>query len=227
MALVTSDTKLADIIIGDPNVITVLNRFNIRLGVSDKSVERICDEYQLDSEFFETILNTFINEDYFPENILKTFNASKIVDYLDLTNRSYQQFQIPNIERHFNFLLSKSNGENNNLALMYRFFIELKEEMLKRINRDTSTLFPEINQLSATGQISDIERIIHFDEEDSIEEKLSDLKNMFVIHLNGEYDLNLCHAVLFAIISLEKDIKQNNRIRSRILLPFLNNIKEI
>ena len=42
---------------------------------------------------------------------------------------------------------------------------------------------------------------------------------MFVIHLRGEYDANLCHAVLFAIISLEKDIKQNNRIRNRILYP--------
>ena len=44
---------------------------------------------------------------------------------------------------------------------------------------------------------------------------------MFVIHLKGEYDVNLCHAVLVAIMTLQKDIKQNNRIRYRILLPIL------
>lgn len=59
------------------------------------------------------------------------------------------------------------------------------------------------------------------EENDNIEEKLNDLINMFVIHLKGEYDVNLCHAVLVAIMTLQKDIKQNNRIRYRILLPIL------
>lgn len=59
---------------------------------------------------------------------------------------------------------------------------------------------------------------------DNIEDKLNDLINMFVIHLKGEYDVNLCHAVLIAIMSLQKDIKQNNRIRYRILLPILKSM---
>ena len=56
-------------------------------------------------------------------------------------------------------------------------------------------------------------------EADSLEEKLDDLKSLFVIPLRGEYDLNLCHGVIFALYSLEKDIKQHNRIRNRILRP--------
>ncbi len=42
---------------------------------------------------------------------------------------------------------------------------------------------------------------------------------MFIMHLSGQYDLNLCYGVIVAIITLEKDIRQNNRIRNRILLP--------
>ena len=57
------------------------------------------------------------------------------------------------------------------------------------------------------------------DESTTIEDKLSDLKNMFIMHLSGQYDLNLCYGVIVAIITLEKDIRQNNRIRNRILLP--------
>ena len=59
---------------------------------------------------------------------------------------------------------------------------------------------------------------------DAIEQKLSDLKSMFIIHLSGEYDENLCLAVVFAIIRLEKDIIQNNRIRTRILLPYIKSL---
>ena len=52
-----------------------------------------------------------------------------------------------------------------------------------------------------------------------MEEKIDDLLSFFVMHLKGEYEPNLCVAVVTAIFALRKDIRQNNRIRSRILLP--------
>jgi regulator of cell morphogenesis and NO signaling len=48
-----------------------------------------------------------------------------------------------------------------------------------------------------------------------------------VKHLSGDYDDNLCYAVLFAISSLEKDIKQHNRIRYRILVPMVKTLERI
>lgn len=227
MILITPETKLSDIVTGDPNVITVLNKFDIRLGVGDKTVGSECKEKNLEAEFFVTILNTFLNKDYFPEKLLPSFNASKTVNYLRKTNCYYQQFQIPNIERHFNLLISKSENGNNNLELLRKFFFELKDELLKRIENDTNVLFPEILNVSNSTKEECIKEIsFPLEEEDSIEEKLSDLKNMFVIHLSGDYDVNLCHAVLFAILSLEKDIQQNNRIRSRLLIPYIKSLKK-
>ena len=55
--------------------------------------------------------------------------------------------------------------------------------------------------------------------DNSLEEKLHDLTSLFVMHLSGTIDPNLCYGVIFAIYTLEKDIKQHNRIRNRILLP--------
>lgn len=227
MALVKSDNKLCDVIIAAPSVITVINRFNITLGVGDKSINAICEAKGIDTGFFITILNTFINEDYFPENILKSFKASKIIEYLNKTNAYYEMFQIPNIEHHFNSLINKSDSENNNLELMRKFFLELKKDILARIKSDKNHWFPEIIEAEEKILNSNIphpEFKMTFDatETDPIEDKLNDLKNMFVMHLTGEYDRNLCHAVLFAIISLEKDMKQNNRIRERILRPISN-----
>lgn len=230
MALVNLDTKLCDLVINDPSVITVINRFNIALGVGDKSINTICKAKDIDIDFFLTILNTFINEEYFPEKTLKSFSAAKIINYLNKTNDYYQRFQLPNIERHFDSLISRSNSGNNNLELMRKFFVEMKQELLLRIENDKTHWFPSI--IALESEISKIyceEFNIVYDknENDMIEEKLSDLKNMFVIHLSGEYDINLCHAVLFAIISLEKDIKQNNRIRSRILKPITTAMQRV
>lgn len=221
MALINAESKLCEVILNEPSLIPVINRFGIILGVGDKNIRTVCEEKNLDCEFFVTILNTFINEDYFPENRLKSFCATQIVDYLTQTNTYYQQFQIPNIERHFNSLINQSDSDNNNLELMKQFFEELKKELLTRIEKDRTQWFPAIRAAAEAlhgESYGDHIRYDH-DEADSLEEKLDDLKSLFVIHLRGEYDLNLCHGVIFALYSLEKDIKQHNRIRNRILRP--------
>ena len=220
MTIVNYESKLCDLLSFDPAIITVLNRFDIQLGVSDKTVTKVCEEKGIDKAFFTTMLNTFINKDYFPQEILSTFSAAKIIDYLTKTNNYYQYYQIPNIERHFAYLLSKSDANNSSLAIIQKFFFEVKQELQLRIHDDCTTWFPQIINLEqAIGHVT----IAHIDanicQEDSIEAKVSDLMNMFIMHLSGTYDVNLAHAVLTAIYALKKAISQNNRIRERILRP--------
>ena len=87
MAIITKESKLSDIVINDPSSITVLNRFNIFLGLGDKTIENICAEKGIDVNFFSTILNTYINEDYFPEEALKSYSVHEIVKYINKTNQ--------------------------------------------------------------------------------------------------------------------------------------------
>lgn len=212
MALVTPESKLCDVIIDEPSVVPVVNRFDIALGVGDRTVKAICKEKGIDCTFFITILNAFINESFFPDIAVGAFSAKDVTDYLRMTNNSYLRNQLPNIERHFNALITHSDT-NNNLPLLFNFYREVRTEIERRVS-DDNRWFDEIasaeNGCSQPSQPADT---------DSIEEKLSDLINMFVIHLRGDYDRNLCHAVLFAVISLEKDVRQNNRIRNRVLRP--------
>ena len=212
------DSKLSDIIVDEPAVVTVLNRFGIRLGVGDSNIAKICDCKNIDRDFFVAIINTYLHEDYFPERIMASFGAKEIINYLRMTNVYYERFQIPNIERHFHFLISKTDDGENNLGLILTFFNEVKGELLKRIADDNSRWFPEVLKLKEVSAHScPIPQIP--EDSNSIEDKIDDLINMFVIHLKGDYDINLCQGVLVALFSLKKDITQNNRIRNRILKP--------
>lgn len=216
MAIIKYDSKLCDMVIEEPSTLTVLNRFGIYLGLGDKTLCDNCNELNLDTDFFSSILNTYINESYFPEETLKSYSANKLIEYFRKTNNYYLRFSIPNIERHFNSLIQRSAEGNNNLDLLRRFFDEVKNELTSRIEGD-ERIFTAIEQ-SNYNLIRDIEVN---ESEDLIEDKLNDLINMFVIHLKGSYDTNLCHAVLVSIISLKKDINQNNRLRYRILMPLI------
>ena len=86
---------------------------------------------------------------------------------------------------------------------MKQFFDELKKELLSRIENDKNCWFPSIKVAAETL------RGEYYGEK-----------------FQGEYDLNLCHGVIFAIYSLEKDIKQHNRIRNRILRPIADGMLE-
>lgn len=220
MALVTPDTKLCEVIVDEPSVVPVINRFDIVLGVGDRTIKSICKKKGIDTSFFITILNAFIHESFFLENVTGAFNAGDVVDYLRKTNNSYLRNQLPNIERHFAALISRSDS-NNNLPLLFNFYREVKTEIERRIDSDNQWFDAIISAEQSNSEVSVAGNAVQA-ESDSIEDKLSDLINMFVIHLRGDYDRNLCHAVLFAVISLEKDIRQNNRIRNRVLRPLVD-----
>ena len=220
MPVYSKDSKLSDVILYDPSVIQVVNRFDIYLGVGDATIKGICEEHNIEENLFLAIINTYLNRNYFPEGIEGRVNLQDgLLDYLEKTDRYYSGILLPNIERHFSLLLSKSEvkDERSNLFLLKQFFTEVKEEMIGVINTDLSIWFPLLRNGYGLKHVkADIRKPY---DNHLLEEKLSDLINFFVIHLRGDYDQNLCVAVVSALVTLEKDVKQNNRIRDRILKP--------
>lgn len=220
MALLHPDSRLCDAILRDTSLIPVMARFGVSLGMGEKSIAAVCREHNLDVDFFVTILNTYTDEDYFPERHLQSFCIESIIDYLTKTNGYYARFQLPNIERHFVRLIELSGKEANNLERVYNFFMTVRDELLLRIETDRKQWFPQL-QLSLNGckEPLRISPDLQLPPTDTVEEKLNDLLSLIVKHLSGNYDINLCHAVIFALTSLRNDIKQHNRIRNRILRP--------
>lgn len=190
--IVTKDTKLHDVVIAEPAIIAVLSRFDISLGIGDKSVRQVCDERGINTSVFIAILNSFINEEYDATDIFAD-NKSDATCFLNRTGAYYLRFLIPNVEQHFNLLIRRNTAVNSNLELMRNFFSEVK------------------NDISAAVSGSDTVKPCH-----AVEDKLNDLISMFVMHLSGDYDINLCQAVLFAIIGLRKDINLYNRVSNII-----------
>ncbi len=221
MGFINAEMRLCDVITNEPSLIPVINRFGIKLGVGDKSIRNICAEKEIDSEYFLSILNTFINADYFPENKFKSFDAIQLIDFLTRTNQSCEAFLLPNIEHHLNSFIERSDPNNTNLELLRKFFAVFKNEFKARIKLDQGELFPAFKKLF--NEASDA--IITIDSKnvdaDPVEEKLIDFKNLMIQHLSGEYDENLCYAVLVAVCNLEKEINRHNRIRNKILFPMV------
>ena len=211
MPLVYANMPMSEVVEEHPSLIPVINRFGIRLGLGDSSVKTLCEAHGLDT--------------------LQTFHTSQIIDYLTKTNRYYQRYQLPNIERHLGLFISQSTPGNSTLSLIGKFFSSFKEELTARIENDEHTWFPYCLSLSEKLEKTTTTETLHLHTEqrmeDPIEALLADLKNILIKHLSGDYNENLCYAVIFALCTLEKDIKQHNRIRYRILKPMVDAMEKL
>lgn len=219
MAIYNLESKLSDILMIHPDLIPVVSRLGVSLGVGDFVVREICESHGIDAPFFLSVINTFIDPEYFPVNSTDIFSLGKTVDYLDKTSDYYSQVQLPNIERHFHALIKMSRGDNN-LSLLQHFFLEMKNQFSETIVFEKSQLYPALRN----NDFSKIENINDKAVNTEVEERLQDLLTFFVAHLKGDYDKNLCMAVVISVFSLYNDVCQNNRIRKRILLPLIDNL---
>lgn len=232
MALIQPNMSMSEVVEENTSLIPVINRLGIRLGLQDKTVREVCEDHQIDTDFLLIIINTFLNEEYFPEKRLQAFHVSQIIDYLNKTNQYYLRFQIPNIAKHLDLFITHSESNNATLNLIGKFFQSFKEHLTEQIKKDESEWFPYCLQLSGQLQKSisfNQEEIRSFSDQetndDSLEAVLADLKSIMIKHLSGDFNENLCYAVIFAVNSLEKDIKQHNRIRYRILSPIVHKME--
>lgn len=212
MALYNRESKLSEAILTHPQLIPVINRLGVSLGFGEQTIGFICSREHIDADFFLSVVNTFLDPDYFPVKADDTFTLEKTADYLRKTARYYLNVQLPNIRRHFGSLIARSGSENN-LKQLNSFFEETAAQLEQQIERDERELYPALLKGEAGEMSGSV--MSHND----VEERLHDLLHLFVAHIKGDYDRNLATAVVSAIFSLEKDYRQNNRIRRRILMP--------
>lgn len=201
MLFLDASSILAEVIEGNHQLIPVINRFGIKLGLGDKTIATICKDAEINPEFFLAILNTYLNEDYFPESILKKFDIEMVVNYLNQTDSYLVQGQLYNIEKHLNALIAMSDPNNAVLKLIKKMFVKFKNELMQQVGKDTHESYSSLALLS-------------------------DLKSIIIKHISGNFNENMCYAVIFSIDSLQKDLQKHNRIREKILQPMIEDLVE-
>lgn len=200
---------LSEVVYKNPTIIPILNRFGITLGLGDMSVSEVTEKYGLDTDFFLLVLNTYLNEDYYPQLELKGLDSVMVAEYLAKTRKYYIQIQLPNIEKHLTAFIGMSmamGGDNSNTPLM------LLNKLLENFKSSLE------NDEHKYGDCLDNFQPHHI---------LQDMQEVLIKFLNGNYNHNLCYATIFAMHSLELDMVKHSRIRKRVLYKITEITREL
>ncbi len=228
--LLEKDMKLADVIHHDYNLIPVISRFGIMLGFGDGSIENICNEKQINTDFFLTILNAFHDPQYLDKDYLQSFSATLLIDYLQKTHNYYLQNKIPEIENLIKEMKSESEIDKVSYELLQKFFEEYKNELIKHIEREEKRIYPYVVDLENAVENNDISPSILLQineysitsyeaEHENVEEKLMDLKNIIIKYLPCSKYQQSRYKLLMELTVLEKDLNDHARIEDLILVP--------
>jgi regulator of cell morphogenesis and NO signaling len=228
--------KLADIIHHDHQLLPVINRFGIRLGFGDQSVEEVCTALNIDAEFFIEIMNTYHDPDYFPRERFLDFPLPLIVDYLKKTHHYYYTWYIPEIEKQLNELIASAPGESN-LSLLTKFYLKFKQELHEHLQYEDKYTFPyalNLHDLFVNGsdakstERAPVKSISDYEEEHSdVDSKLLDLKNIIIKYLQAVYDDNKCNTLLTTLFNFEDDLRDHARIEDKIMVPKVLHIEKL
>lgn len=228
--LIDKNMQMADIIHHDYTLLPVINRFDIHLGVGNKSIDQLCTEKKISTEFFLVIINTFHDNQYFPAQHLQSFPAEMLINYLKQTHIYYLNRVLPAIENQIENMEANCEVNGETLTLLHNFFKEYRNELVGHIEREEQVVYPYVMELdkalqtghSTTDLINKMKdyTITNYKEEhENVEEKLYDLKNLIIKYLPETKTDNYCHLVLRELFELQRDLSNHSRIENLILLP--------
>lgn len=216
----TRQTKIINLVEANYHLLPVINRFGINLGNKDKSLDKICSEQNINVDFLLVIINTFHDDEYFPEAELKSFSPTLIIDYLKKTHHYYIEYILPKLESLLMQLVESNKTENHQLDIITQFYQKYKDELLLHINEEEQIVFPYIKNFIEKNQANIQYNIHSFEKEHTnVDDKLNDLKNLIIKYIEPVYDNNICNEFLITLFRFEEDIKDHARIEDKILVP--------
>jgi len=228
--LITKDQELASLIHTDIELLSLLKRFNIKLGVGDQSIKQVCELNGINVDFFLEIVNIFHNKNYFPAAKLQSFSISLIVNFLKESHFYYNEAMIPDIEELIHQLKWTGDDHSRNLKILKKFFNEYRKEVKTHTKQEEETVYPYTvfieesyiknkNIDECYKKMQEYSITNYAEEHNNIEEKLTDLKNIIIKYLPPSINQDIAFKILHKLYKLEKDLNHHASIEEKILVP--------
>ncbi len=229
--VITKDTKIADVILKNHNLIPIISRFGIKFGFGDKSIKQICDSYDINADFFLEIVNAFNDKDYLPYRKLREMPLNLTVNYLLKSHYYYNKIKLPFIENLISQLEWKGEDAEKNKSVLKKFFSQYRKEVNEHIINEEKEIYPyileteknflnrnnlnpEFTEKLKTKSITD-----YADTHEELNSALLDLKNIIIKYLNPPENREITEQVLTEIFRLEKDMADHTELEDKVIVP--------
>lgn len=211
--------KMAELIGQDYNLLQVMSRFSIPLGVGEKSVDEVCRENGVDTDTFLAVLN-FVGNNCDHRFIAdpESLSLPSLMSYLQEAHNYFLNYTFPTIRRELIEAIS-SSADDRFAVLIIKYFDNFVEEVREHLDYENATIFPHVDAL-LNGRPSLFE-LSSFDTEhdESAGDKLNELKNIIIRYHHTPSPSHALHGVLSDIFNCNAELKAHGLVEEHLFIP--------
>lgn len=218
-----ADDKMISIIADNYNILQSLGRFGINLGFGDKTVREVCEEQNVDTYTFLSVVNFSVNG-YKSIDDEERFSIPTLLQYLKSSHEYFLNFQLPFIRRK----LDDALDESDNLArLILKLYDEYSHEVKHHMQYEEKTVFPYVDDLLNNNVDNNYDIETFSKHHDQIDLKLKELKNIIIKYLPSDaHHNNQLIATLYDIYNSEEWLRQHSQIEDSIFIPVIRKLEQ-
>lgn len=218
--------KLSYVIANDYHLLQVMSRFGITLGFGEKTIYDVCRQNSIDVDTFLAVIN-YVKDG--AENRQQTFehiNVSNLLDYLKRTHKYFLDYLLPSIR--FHLLNAIDCSVKNEVAfLVLKFFDEYVDEVNKHMEYEENTTFAFVERIINGEAVSLENSHLLSRHHESIENKIKELKNLFMQFYPAKENNERLNAVIISIYQCEEDMAIHCLVEDNIFSPAVRRLNQI
>lgn len=210
--------KLSYVIANDYRLLQVMSRFGISLGFGEKTIRDVCSQCGVDADTFLTVINYVKDGAVNRPQKADSVDVQSILNYLKKTHEYFLGYLLPNIR--FHLLNAIDCSVKNEIAfLVLKFYDEYVEEVRKHMDYEDNTVFNYVQKL-INGEQAHLENVhLLSRHHDSIENKLKELKKLFMQYYPQRENNEKLNSVIISIYQAEEELSIHCLVEDNIFTP--------
>lgn len=207
---------IIDLVEEDFNILPILSRFSIPLGVGNKTIETVCKENDINPDIFLLLINYILSGSR-PAEKASAESAIAIVDFLHNSHDYFLAYKFPHIRSNLLKALDPAHADIN--PAIISFFDDYVSQVKVHFDYEEDLVWPYIRSL-AGGNKSDYTIDTFRSHHDEIGEKLNELKSIILRYYTTSMPDKM-YDVLVDIYNCEEDLSTHHAIENDILVPMV------
>lgn len=223
-----SSSKMFSLICQQPALLQMMSRFDIPLGVEEKTVEEVCREHEVSPDTFLAVANLI---KYGPEaarDFGDRVSVGTLTKYLRRAHDYFLDFQLPTIRRKLLEAIVCTNKREVNkiVGLIIKIYDDYTEEVRLHMTHENSEIFSYVDELLAGRRRSDycIDRFARTHV--SVSPKLQELKSIIIKYYKPDDASDLLNSMMYDIFVLEYDLRRHNEVENLLFVPAVRRLEE-
>lgn len=215
--------KMISLIRDNYNLLQSLGSFGISLGFGDKTVKQVCDDQNVDTNTFLSVVNFTING-YREMDDVSRLSVPTLLQYLKASHDYFIGFQLPFIRKE----LVDALDENDNLArLILKLYDEYSRSVTQHMKYEEKTVFPYVESLIAGKPMANYAIDMYSKHHGQESSKLRELKSIIIKYFPGDsLRNNQLSATLYDIYNNEEWLALHAEVEDKIFIPAIKCLED-